>query len=226
MTAHDQPDPGVHAFLRRVFACSAEVAAHVHGRANEKPFASGMQILAQGDENSTTYLLSAGRAHALTYGIEGQRVLLQEFIAGDFFGALAALDKPPVEADVIAVEASRALVFLPIDFLTLIETHACVGLAVSRVLLRQLRATASRMVERSTLSAAGRVHAELLRLARLGDGKTIVPPPVLSALAVRVHSTRETVSRTIGALERRGLVKRDAKALVITAPHRLEELVV
>ena len=226
MISHAQPDPGVHAFLQRVFACTAEAAAHVHRRASEKPFASGAQILSQGGDNAATYLLSAGRAHALTYGLEGQRVLLQEFVAGDFFGALAALEKAPADADVVAVEPSRALVFLALDFLTLIETHACVGLAVSRVLLRQLRATASRMVERSTLSAAGRVHAELLRLARLGDGRTIAPPPVLSTLAVRVHTTRETVSRTIGALERRGLIKRDGKALVITAPHRLEELVV
>jgi DNA-binding GntR family transcriptional regulator len=82
------------------------------------------------------------------------------------------------------------------------------------------------MAERTTLSAAGRVHAELLRLARLGDGHSVRPVPVLAALAVRVHSTRETVSRAINALERRGIVRRDADALVIVAPHRLEELIV
>src|ERR1700761_7093663 len=86
------------------------------------------------------------------------------------------------------------------------------------------RRSRSRRSKPTGSQARGRVHAELLRLARLGDGKTIAPAPVLSVLAVRVHSTRETVSRTIGALERRGLVKRDGKALVITAPHRLEEL--
>jgi DNA-binding IclR family transcriptional regulator len=49
---------------------------------------------------------------------------------------------------------------------------------------------------------------------------------VLSKLAVRVHSTRETVSRTINALERRGLIRRDGDALFIVAPQRLEEMIV
>ncbi len=53
------------------------------------------------------------------------------------------------------------------------------------------------------MSRPVRIHAELLRLARLvGDGRTIRTPPVLAALATRVISTRETVSRTINALER------------------------
>ena len=124
------------------------------------------------------------------------------------------------------VEDARALAFLALDFLALIETCACVGLALSRTLLRQLRATSEKMAERTTLSAAGRVHAERLRLARLGDGRSVKPPPVLAALAVRVQTTRETVSRTISALERRGIVRRDGEALIIVAPHRLEELIV
>ena len=89
------------------------------------------------------------------------------------------------------------------------------GLLVSRALLRQLRAASLRVTERSTLSASGRVHAELLRLAHLRDGRTIRPAPVLSSLAVRIHSTRETVSRAINALERRGIIRRDGDALVI-----------
>lgn len=113
-----------------------------------------------------------------------------------------------------------------LDFLALLEAYGCVGLAVSRMLLKQLRATAAKMVERSTLSAVGRIHAELLRLARLGDGRTLRPMPVLAALAVRVHSTRETVSRTLHALERRGIVRRDSDALVIVAPGRLEDMIV
>ena len=89
-----------------------------------------------------------------------------------------------------------------------------------------MRKATGRMVERTTLSAAGRVHAELLRLARAGDGRTIRPAPVLAALAVRVQSTRETVSRTINALERRGLIRRDAEAFFLVAPQRIEEMVV
>ncbi len=95
------------------------------------------------------------------------------------------------------------------------------------MLLKRLRETTGRMVERTTLSATGRIHAELLRLARDStDGRSIRPAPVLAALAVRVLSTRETVSRAINALERRGIIRRDPDRLTIVAPHRLEEMVV
>lgn len=213
-------------FLQNVFACSADIADGIARRAVERLYPLKAVILKQGDEAGATFLLMAGRAHALTYGLEGQMVLLYEFLPGDFFGAIAETAPAPEEADVVAVEDARAAVFRMLDFLALLEAYGCVGLAVSRMLLKQLRATAAKMVERSTLSAVGRVHAELLRLARLGDGRTLRPMPVLAALAVRVHSTRETVSRTIHALERRGIVRRESDALVIVAPGRLEDMIV
>jgi CRP-like cAMP-binding protein len=219
-------DANLHQCLEGIFACSADVALSIGRRASDRRYPVKAIIVKQGDRPCATFLVIAGRAHALTYGIEGQLVLLHEFLPGDFFGAIANVEPAPEDADVVAAEEVRAAVFLAMDFLALIETHGCVALVVSRALLRQLRAAANRVMERTTLSAAGRVHAELLRLARVGNGRDVRPAPVLAALAVRVHSTRETVSRTINALERRGIIRREAGALVIVAPHRLEELVV
>lgn len=219
-------DVNVLAFLQEIFACSADVAASIGRRATDRRYPVSALILKQGDRAEATFLLVVGRAHALTYGSEGQVVMLHEFQRGDFFGAIALTEPSPEEADVVAVEDVRTSVFRAPDFLALIESYSCVGLVVSRMLLKQLRASSARMVENTTLSAAGRIYMELLRLARLGDGKSIRPVPVLAALATRVHSTRETVSRTINALERRGIIRRDADALVIVAPRRLEEMAV
>ena len=219
-------DASLHTVLQRTFACSGEVAHSIACRASDRRYPVKAVIVRQGDRGNTTFLLVAGLAHALSYGIDGRLVLLYEIVPGDFFGAITSTVATPHDADVVAVEHVRAAVFLAKDFLELIETQGCVAVVVSRALLRQLRATAMRVMERTTLSAAGRVHAELLRLARLVDGSTIRPAPVLSALAIRVQSTRETVSRTIGALERRGIIRRESDALIIVAPHRLEELIV
>ncbi len=217
---------GLRQFLQDAFACPAEAADSLHARAGERSFPPRAVILRQGDRGSETYLVVTGRAQALLYGLDGQLTLLQEFGRGDLFGALAELDPQPHEADVVAVEDLRAAIFLALDFLALIDAHASIGLAVSRLLMKQLRAATQRMAERSTLSAVGRIHAELLRLARAGDGRVIRPSPVLAALAVRAHTTRETASRTVSALERRGLIRRETDALVLTAPARLEELIV
>ena len=226
LTRPPPTEPALSPFVERVFACSPEVAAAIVRRAADRAWPARAVIIRQGDDCSETYLLVDGRAHALLYGAEGQFVLLHEFEPGDVFGAVAEAKAVAEEAEVVAVDDVRAAIFLALDFLALIEAHGCVGLALSRMLLKRLRAATDKMVERVTLSAGGRVHAELLRLARLGDGTSIRPAPVISALAVRVQSTRETVSRTVNALERRGLIRRDPDALVIVAPHRLEAMIV
>ena len=213
-------------FLQGTFACTDAAADGLRARAVERAYPVRAVILRQGDRGSETFLVVAGRAQALLYGLDGQLTLLQEFGRGDLFGALADLHSEPQEADVVAVEDLRAAIFLAMDFLGLMDVHASLGLAVSRLLMKQLRAATQRMAERSTLSAAGRVYAELLRLARSADGRTIQPTPVLAALAVRAHTTRETASRTVNALERRGLIRRDPDRLTILAPARLEEMVV
>jgi CRP/FNR family cyclic AMP-dependent transcriptional regulator len=220
------PQSFLQTFLSEVFACGPDVAQSIARRARERHYLPRAQILTQGERAEATFLLVSGRARALLYSFAGQVVLLHEFAPGDFFGAVASGEPEPETADIVAIEELRALAFLAADFVRLIEAHGCVGLVVSRMLLRQLRATTERMAARTTLSATGRVHAELLRLAREGDGRTLRPAPVFTELAVRVNSTRETVSRTISALERRGILRRDGDALVIVAPARLEEMVV
>lgn len=217
---------GLAPFFQEIFGCSPQVAVAVAGRARSRAYAPQALVLRQGHEGGETFVLVLGRAHALVYGRDGQVVLVRDFERGDIFGAICAAPPAPEPADIVAIEASRAAAFDSLDFLGLIEAHAAIGLAVSRLLLKQLHKATDKLLDRAILSAQGRVYAELLRLARLGDGHTLRPPPVLSALAVRVHTTRETASRAVAALERRGIARRDGEALVIVAPRRLEELVV
>jgi CRP/FNR family cyclic AMP-dependent transcriptional regulator len=220
-----QPDHHTHGFLRETFACSAEVADHILLYGRVRAFPRDTAIVRQGDRSAATHLLTLGRAHALIYTIEGQVILLYELGPGDFFGALGDLEPAPEEADIVAVEDASAFMLDGRDLVVLAEHHGCIGLALSRLLLRRLRKTTARMYERAALSAVGRVYAELLRQAREAVDNAISPPPILSELAVRVSTTRETASRAVNALERRGIVRRDATALIVLAPHRLEELI-
>jgi CRP/FNR family cyclic AMP-dependent transcriptional regulator len=179
-------------------------------------------ILRQGDRSATAHLLVLGRAHALLYSLDGQMILLHEFGPGDLFGALGGPATGVEEADVVAVEEVRAFLLEAAALVSLAERHGCIGLALSRLLLKRLRTTAARMYERAALSAPGRVCAELLRLAREGEGLAIRPAPIIAELALKVGTTRETASRTVNGLERRGIIRREADALIVVAPQRLE----
>ena len=204
------------------FCCPEETSRQIARQGRIRLFPARAHLLRQGDRSTTAYLLILGRAQAVLYSLDGQAILLHEFATGDLFGALGALDPAPEEADVIAVEDVRSFLLEASVLVGLAERHGAIGLALSRILLKRLRATATRMYERAALSASGRVCAELLRLARQSEGLAIRPAPVLAELALRVGTTRETASRTVSALERRGILRREADALVVAAPQRLE----
>ena len=220
------PDQDVREFIRVTFGCSDEIAGHVFMRGQVRAHPSQSTIVRAGETAAAAYLLTHGRAHALLYSVEGQMVLLCEYGPGDLFGAVGELDPAPEEAEIVAVDAARSFILKSRDLIALAEAYGAIGLALSRLLLRQLRRATSRIYERAAVSAVGRVHAEILRLARASPGHVIKPAPVLSELAVRVSTTRETASRAVSALERRGFVRRDPGSLTVVAPQRLEELII
>ncbi len=207
------------------FRCDSALAAIVAAKAQYRDFAPRTTILEAGTRAAALYLVLAGRAQALVYSLDGRLVLVDEFHPGDFFGEAGLFDTQDVMSDVSAVDAVCAGTFLTHIFIGLMENYSAIAISMSRLLTARLVATSRRMVEGATLSAAGRIHAELLRQARAATDMTISPPPVLSLFAQHVLSTRETVSRTINALQKRGIIRRDENSLTVVAPHRLEELI-
>ena len=220
-----QDEGSVRHLLGEVFGCSGELAAMIYSQGRLRDYAVRTTIVRRGDRIATLHVIVAGLAHAIVYSFDGQAVLLHEYRCGDFFGAAGGPDQADHEADVIAVEQVCAFLLDAGVLAMLAERHGCIGLALLRLMVERLQRTSSRMYEHAALSAVGRVHAELLRLARERADLTIRPAPVLSDLALRVSTTRETVSRAVNALERRGIIRRDADVLAVVAPHRLEELV-
>lgn len=222
---HQLSDPDLLAFVARTFGCPADVATALLQRGSRRTYAPRAIVIAAGGRTTNLFLVVSGHACAQLYTFDGRLVLLHEFAPGDLFGALDE-ESGTDESEVVATDALCVTMFAAADFLALAQVHACISLALSRMLLRRLQALTNRMYERTSLSSAGRVHAELLRLARDGDGRTIRPIPIVTELAQRINTSRETASRAISALERRGIVRREEGSLVIVAPELLRDLVV
>lgn len=218
-------DEEVCRLLCGVFDCPIDLAGHIFLRGRLRDYEMRAALVRSGDRISTLYVIVDGRAHAVVYSIEGQAVLLHEYRSGDFFGVVSPPYSTVHDADVIAIERVAAFLLDGSALALLAEQHARIGLALLKVMVERLQRTTARMFEQVALSAVGRVHSELLRQARESGDLTIRPAPVVSDLALRVSTTRETASRAINALERRGIIRRDSDALVVVAPHRLEELI-
>jgi len=94
---------------------------------------------------------------------------------------------------------------------------------------RLVRQSGLRIMELSTLQAAQRVYAELLRMAQpepAVPGLWVVRPlPPMHEIAGITSTTRETVNRAVSQLYPSGLLKRKGRNLYLMDKTKLEELV-
>lgn len=215
----------IEAVVQVSFACPPGVAAGIAARARLRRHAAHATILWQGERATEVFLMLTGEAHALVVASNGQELRLHVHGPGDMFGEGGVLSGEEASASVVAACDSATANFGGGDFVVLVETHACVGLALSRRLIARQAAMTRRLTEQSILSATGRICAELARQARAGGGR-IAPVPVLSDLARQLQTSRETVSRTLSDLKRRGVVRQDDDALIVVAARMLDDLVV
>jgi CRP-like cAMP-binding protein len=218
-------DMAAQGVIAGTFACSEDVANVIAAKARLRHYAAQTIIIEGEAANTHVYLLVDGHARMIAYSVDGRLVAVEDYGTGELFGEGGVFEQPVAAHDVTAVGPVQAGAFSNPDFLALMNNYNSVALTVSRLLVRRLSKTTQRMVEGATLSAVGRIHAELLRQARAGENMTISPNPVLSSFALLVQSTRETVSRAISLLEKRGIIRRDEAGLTVMAPHRLQELI-
>lgn len=204
-----------------IFRCerdSAEALAdilsvHLHG--------AGDVLASQGTPANHFWLVIDGAVRVDAFGVDGQRQQLAQYGPGEGFGAFpeASTNRAEISAEsettLFRIEATRLA--------EAVANDAQTGAGMARLLARQLDRALDRMVTRTTYSAAGRVYAELLSLA--GESARIAPPPKVTALALSANTTRETASRAIAVLIRRGIVTRDEECLVIDSPRMLMDLI-
>ncbi|MFC3050510.1 Crp/Fnr family transcriptional regulator [Kordiimonas pumila] len=190
-------------------------------------FVNGATILAQEEESKTVYCIIAGTAKALLYSEGGDEIWLDEFGPGALFGEMAVLGSQIRTADIVATSPVKVAAFSEESFLSLMQKHGSIGIRVARMLVERIQQTTRRMFELSSLSAKGRVYAELLRLAKTdAHSKLLVIErlPSFTSFAQRISSTRETVSRTVNELARLGYVSRTGKKLVVLMPEEIRNL--
>jgi len=210
------------AMLRATFDCAEGVASSldrlgVWTTARRHDF-----LLHQGDVHHRCHVVLSGSADVKALGSEGQCVQIATVEPGEIFGAYP--EPGPVRADVQAKSAMELVSLDTVQLARLALAHAEAGAGLARIFARQLGNMLDRFAARVTLTAVGRVYACLL--AKLDDHGALRPTPVVAALAIEAQTTRETASRAISALERRGILRREGEAWRITSPRLLEELVI
>jgi len=207
--------------VRAIFRCGDREAALLNGLLDYHRFENKAPIAHQGDASAHCWFVVDGAVRVQAIGIDGRAQQLAQHGPGEMFGAYP--DPTVHRADIAAHGAAYLLRGEARAMASLAAEHAAIGSAMAILLARQLDMALDRMMARTTFTAAGRVHAQLLQLA--GEAHRISPAPVVTTIALTANTTRETASRALAALLRRGIVRREEGDLVIASPRMLAEMV-
>ena len=201
----------------------------IEQRCHKRTYARNETILDKGSQSREVFFVLKGSVSVITFSPAGREVTLAAVKAGDFFGELAAIDGQPRSASVSAIEKTEIAIMPPDLFNELVRNQAVVSFRLLERLARMVRASGLRILELSTLQAAQRVYAELLRMAQPDaavPGLWVVRPlPPMHEIASMTSTTRETVNRAISQLYPSGLLKRKGRNLYIMERNKLEDIV-
>ena len=186
-------------------------------------------ILLENDWGNSVYFILEGWVKIRTYNIDGKEVTLNILGKGELFGEMASLEESPRSTDVITL-VPTVIGNMPAQyFVNLLNSEPSAGLYLARLMAKRLRQVNRRLRLRESDSQS-RVADILLFLA---DGQGVVagqgmeipnlPHRELSGLS---GLARETVTRVLSKLEKRGLIKRDRDVLRIIDLEALENLLV
>ena len=201
----------------------------VAAQCNWRRVEQGQVIVARNSADRDVHFVVSGRVRVTTFSAGGRQVTFRDEEAGEMFGDLAALDAKPRSADVLALDDVLVASLSPEHFRALVATEPLVQERVLQRLVGLVRLLSERVIELSTLGVQNRIHAELLRLARVGGGEAnrvrLDPAPKHADIASQVSTYREQVTRELSALTRQGLLEKDGNALVLTDVGKLARMV-
>ena len=186
-------------------------------------------ILLENDWGSSVYFILDGWVKIRTYNLDGKEVTLNILGKGELFGEMAALEESPRSTDVITLADTLIGNMPAADFAELINTEPQAGIRLAQLMGRRLRQVNRRLRLRESDSQS-RV-ADILMFLADGQGKRSeagieipnLPHRELSSLS---GLARETVTRVLSKLEKKGLIKRDRETLCIPDLRALERLLV
>ncbi|MDC0831906.1 hypothetical protein AY599_22775 [Leptolyngbya valderiana BDU 20041] len=201
-----------------------EALAHVVTRTHPP----NQVILLENDWGSSVYFILEGWAKIRTYNLDGKEVTLNILGTGELFGEMAALDEVPRSTDVITLAPTTIGNMPAQDFVHLVKTEPLAGIRLAQLMGRRLRQVNRRLRLRESDSTS-RVADILLFLAE-GQGTPDetggmeipnLPHRELSSLS---GLARETVTRVLSKLEKKGLIERDRETIGIPDVYALERM--
>lgn len=205
----------------------APLYARLMASARSQSLESGDLLFRQGEAASVFYLLQGGRMRLVQHTPEGKDVTLATFSEGDLIGLIVALNGDPYPATAEALERCEVLALQGALMWEIMLQHAPLAVRVVRMLAARLHEAHERIRELSAERVQQRLARSLVRLAhkvgvRQADGSIHLNMRLSRQdLAQMNGTTLETVSRTLTAWQREGLLEAGREQITLLKPEAL-----
>ncbi len=217
--------------LRRVSIFSDlddEALALLEDLVHERTVLKDCCIVGQNEPGDSLFIVARGRAKAVLYGQTGREITLYIFEEGDFFGEMSLIDNQPRSVSVEAQEETTLLVLKRDAFQRFISENPQTALSVLREMSRRLRNADEIIGSLALLDVYGRVARMLRDMAARGgeatDGGVLIRHrPTQQELASMLGTSRETVSRVLGDMARRGFIEVSGKKVLLRNSFLMDE---
>jgi CRP/FNR family transcriptional regulator len=173
--------------------------------------AKGETVFAAGDASEQCATLISGALKIATHGADGTERILSLVHPAGFVGEMFA---PIAHHDIIALTESELCLFSRRDYEAAIERHPQLARALLRRSTEELFDARSLIELQARRDSRGRVAGLLLAMAKAASHSSCHAaeqfdlPLSRGEVAALIGTTIETVSRTFGALERDGIIRR------------------
>ncbi|MCW9035657.1 MAG: Crp/Fnr family transcriptional regulator [Rhodospirillales bacterium] len=178
-----------------------------------RSFSSQQDVYGQDELPTAVYFVLSGQVRLKTFSEGGQEIFFGIIGPGDIFGDKSAIDGQPHENSAVTLTESKLAILPRVDFLNFIDNTPKFGRMIAENLCVKISRSHSRIMDLGTIAANNRVHAEILRLARLAPVQThdeviISPSPQHADISHQVCAARETVSRAFGEMVKLGITEK------------------
>ena len=184
--------------------------------------APGSVLVSEGQAPDGLYIVLRGRVNLLRAADGGRDLILSALGPGEVFGEACAFPGVPMSTTAVAAVQSELLRVSPDALVDHLRREPETVLRLMRLQgdkLREVEAVASGL---ALCDVEERLRRTLARLARrqgrrgpASVGWILAPVPTQSELARMVGSCRETVSRTLSAMARSGLVSASGRRMLL-----------
>ncbi len=193
---------------------------HIADKMVAKHFENGNYIFLEDSEGEQCFFVLEGSVKVTRLSKDGREVILAMLNEGDFFGEMSLLDGESRSANVIALEKTKVLTLDRNDFIAVVNDYPQIAVQLLKELARRLRKSDRQIASLSLSDAEKRIALCIIRFADeqgvIQNGKVSIPKtPIQQDIANMAGTSRETVSRALGLLEKEDLIERNGRELII-----------